>query len=159
VIKIDSLKEYQSINSVSKAFIENSTGEVNGWDYSLSVTDFISDPLTDASTDTKDLVLKIPATALTVNVKNAKSLGGQPAPAYTIGSRSFIPGQSRSLASANKFEGMGYYEIPLEMGISIPSKLKVVSSNVNSNYKVDSDSGLRTGTFRSTFKFELTQGI
>ncbi|MEK5061049.1 hypothetical protein BK126_26405 [Paenibacillus sp. FSL H7-0326] len=158
-IVIDSTKPYQQINSVSRALIEDYRGNGNGWQYSLDIKDFVSDPLQDNSTNTKDLVVSIPASALSVDVKNSNTLSGPEAQLANVGKKIFTGTSSEILAAAKEFEGMGYYEIPLDFTLSIPDKVNINSSGTGSKFVPGGETGLMAGTYRSVFTFTLTSGI
>ncbi|MFD1130667.1 RCC1 domain-containing protein [Paenibacillus sp. PDC88] len=158
-IVIDSTRPYQQINSVSRALIEDYRGNAKGWQYSLDVKDFVSDPLTDNSLNTKDLIVSIPASSLSVDVKNSNTLSGPEAQLSSVGKKIFTGTQSEVLASAKEFEGMGYYEIPLDFTLSIPDKVKIESAGTRSKFVPGEETGLMAGTYRSVFTFTLTSGI
>ncbi|MCM3130490.1 RCC1 domain-containing protein (plasmid) [Paenibacillus urinalis] len=158
-IIIDSTRPYQQINSVSRALIEDYRGNAKGWQYSLDVKDFVSDPITDNSLNTMDLVVSIPASSLSVDVKGSNTLSGPEAQLSNVGKKIFTGTQSEVLASAKEFEGMGYYEIPLDFTLSIPDKVNIESSGTGSKYVPGEETGLMAGTYRSVFTFTLTSGI
>lgn len=157
-IVIDSTNPYQQINSVSNAFIDDSTGRAGGWQYSLQITDFVSEPMYDSSTQEKGLVVSIPTSAFSVNVGSTKTLAGPENQLSNVGKKVFST-DAQVLALANPFEGMGYYQIPLNFTLSVPDRVKVVNSSEGSKYAPGQDTGLMAGVYKSTFTFTLTSGI
>lgn len=157
-IVIDSTNPYQQINSVSNAFIDDSTGRAGGWQYSLQITDFVSDPMYDSSTQEKGLVVSIPANSFSVNVGATKTLAGPENQLSNMGKKVFTT-DAQVLALAKPFEGMGYYQIPLNFTMSVPDRVKVVKSSNGSKYLPGQDTGLMAGVYKSTFTFTLTSGI
>lgn len=158
VIQIDSLKDYQSIVSSSKAIIEDSRGTGEGWHYSLKITDFISDPVMDASTTQQDLRVKIPTNALSVNIKPSVKISGQDSQVGALGTKTFSTDEEY-LAKADILQGMGSYEVPLDFTLTVPNKVEVVSVGGGSALTPGDTVGLRVGTYRSTFTFTLVSGI
>ncbi|MCW3793836.1 RCC1 domain-containing protein [Paenibacillus sp. LS1] len=157
-IVIDSTNPYQQINSVSNAFIDDSTGRAGGWQYSLQITDFVSEPMYDSSTQEKGLVVSIPTNSFSVNVGSSKTLAGPENQLSNVGKKVFST-EAQVLALANPFEGMGYYQIPLNFTMSVPDRVKVVKSSDGSKYAPGQDTGLMAGVYKSTFTFTLTSGI
>lgn len=157
-IEIQTQNQYQTINSVTTALIEDSTGRGGGWDYSLSVTDFVSDPVFDSGSGTQDLVVKIPSSALSVDVKPAKVLAGPPDQTAIVGQR-ILSDQKQTLAKADPFKGMGYIEIPMDFMFKVPSTVEVVSAGSGSAHLAGEKVGLRVGIYRSHFTFSLAKGI
>lgn len=157
-IVIDSTNPYQQINSVSNAFIDDSTGRAGGWQYSLQITDFVSEPMYDSSTQEKGLVVSIPTNSFSVNVGSTKTLAGPENQLSNVGKKVFST-EAQVLALANPFEGMGYYQIPLNFTLSVPDRVKVVKSSDGSKYAPGQDTGLMAGVYKSTFTFTLTSGI
>ncbi|MBD7970275.1 WxL domain-containing protein [Paenibacillus gallinarum] len=158
-IVIDSTKPYQQINSVSKALVDDYRGNGKGWQYSLKIEDFVSDPLNDNSTNTQSLVVSIPASSLAVDVSNSKTVSGPESELANVGKKVFTPNISQTLATAPAFEGMGSYEIPMDFTLSVPDRVKVNSAGEGSNYTVGGDTGLMAGTYRSVFTFTLVSGL
>lgn len=158
VIQIDSLKDYQSIVSSSKAIIEDSRGTGEGWHYSLKITDFISDPVMDASTTQQDLRVKIPTNALSVDIKPSVKISGQDSQVGALGLKTFSTNEEY-LAKADILQGMGSYEVPLDFTFTVPNKVEVVSVGGGSALTPGDTVGLRVGTYRSTFTFTLVSGI
>lgn len=157
-IEIQTVNQYQTINSVTNTLIEDSSGSGDGWTYSLSVTDFVSDPVLDTGLGTQDLVVKIPSSAMNVDVKSAKVLAGSPDQTAKVGNY-VLGNQKQALAQANPFEGMGYYDIPMDFMFRIPSTVEVVSMGSGSAHQVGDKVGLRVGVYRSLFTFSLAKGI
>lgn len=157
-IEIQTVNQYQTINSVTNTLIEDSSGSGDGWTYSLSVTDFVSDPVLDTGLGTQDLVVKIPASAMNVDVKSAKVLAGSPDQTAKVGNY-VLGSQKQALAQANPFEGMGYYDIPMDFMFRVPSTVEVVSMGSGSAHQVGDKVGLRVGVYRSLFTFSLAKGI
>lgn len=157
-IVIDSTNPYQQINSVSNAYIDDSTGRAGGWQYSLQITDFVSEPMYDSSTQENGLVVSIPSTSFSVNVGASKTLAGPENQLSNVGKKVFST-DAQVLALANPFEGMGYYQIPLNFTMSVPDRVKVVKSSNGSKYISGQDTGLMAGVYKSTFTFTLTSGI
>lgn len=157
-IEIQTVNQYQTINSVTNTLIEDSSGSGDGWTYSLSVTDFVSDTVLDTGLGTQDLVVKIPASAMNVDVKSAKVLAGSPDQTAKVGNY-VLGSQKQALAQANPFEGMGYYDIPMDFMFRVPSTVEVVSMGSGSAHQVGDKVGLRVGVYRSLFTFSLAKGI
>ncbi|PAD73080.1 hypothetical protein [Paenibacillus campinasensis] len=157
-IEIQTTNQYQTINSVTNTLIEDSTGSGGGWSYSLSVTDFVSDPVLDTGLGTQDLVVKIPASSLSVNVQPSKVLAGSPDSVAKVGSY-VLSEQKQTLAEAEAFKGMGYYDIPMDYMFRVPSTVEVVSAGNGSAHQVGDKVGLRVGVYRSLFTFTLSKGI
>ncbi|MDH6675611.1 hypothetical protein M2277_006319 [Paenibacillus sp. LBL] len=157
-IEIQTVNQYQTINSVTNTLIEDSSGSGDGWTYSLSVTDFVSDPVLDTGLGTQDLVVKIPSSAMNVDVKSAKVLAGSPDQTAKVGNY-VLGNQKQALAQANPFEGMGYYDIPMDFMFRVPSTVEVVSMGSGSAHQVGDKVGLRVGVYRSLFTFSLAKGI
>lgn len=111
-IVIDSTNPYHQINSVSNAFIDDSTGRAGGWQYTLQITDFVSEPMYDSSTQEKGLVISIPTNSFSVNVGSTKPFAG-PENHFPNGDKKVFSTDAQVLALANPFEGMGCYQIPL----------------------------------------------
>ncbi|MGP3788567.1 hypothetical protein [Paenibacillus sp. 1A_MP2] len=158
-IIIDSTKPHQSINSVSRALIEDSRGNGKGYQYSMDVTDFISEPMQDNSTNSQDLVVSIPANALSVEVLNTKTLNGPAAELSNIGKHVFSGSGPEMLATARPFEGMGYNEIPLNFTLGVPDRVKIVSSGSGSKFVPGQSTGLMAGTYKAKVVSTLTSGI
>lgn len=158
-IIIDSTKSYQQINSSSRSLIDDYRGNAKGWQYSLEIQDFVSDPLTDNSTQSKDLVVVIPASSLTVDVKDSNTLSGPVEQLSAAGKKVFSHNASQILAAASEFEGMGSYEIPMDFTLSVPDKVKVQSSATGSKFVPGADTGLMAGVYRSVFTFSLVSGL
>ncbi|MCL6663428.1 RCC1-like domain-containing protein [Paenibacillus amylolyticus] len=158
-IIIDNTNPYQSINSVSRALLEDSRGNGKGYQYSLDVTDFVSDPMQDNSTNSQNLVVSIPANSLSVDVLNSKTLNGPPAELSNVGKHVFTGTGPEMLATANSFEGMGYYEIPLNFTLSVPDRVKITSSGSGSKFIPGESTGLMAGIYKSKFTFTLSSGI
>lgn len=157
-VTISTTHPYQQINSVTNSVIEDSRGNGAGWNYSLQITDFISDPVFDAGLGTSDLVVKIPSTALSVDVTDASILVGQPSVVaskgkYTFGTEAIV------LAHAGEFEGMGQYQVPMSYTLRVPDKVEVVYTGADSKYEIGKLTGLRVGIYRSQFTFTLASGI
>lgn len=157
-IEIQTVNQYQTINSVTNTLIEDSSGSGDGWTYSLSITDFVSDPVLDTGLGTQDLVVKIPSSAMNVDVKSAKVLAGSPDQTAKVGNY-VLGNQKQALAQANPFEGMGYYDIPMDFMFRVPSTVEVVSMGSGSAHQVGDKVGLRVGVYRSLFTFSLAKGI
>ncbi|KQY90989.1 hypothetical protein ASD24_24650 [Paenibacillus sp. Root52] len=158
-IIIDSTNPYQSINSVSRALIEDSRGNGKGYQYSMDVTDFVSDPMQDNSLNKQSLIVSIPANSLSVNVGQTKTLNGPAAELSNVGKHVFTGNGPELLARAQAFEGMGYVEIPLDFTLSVPDRVKVVSSDSGSKFVPGELTGLMAGIYRSTIRSTLTSGI
>lgn len=157
-IEIQTVKDYQTINSVTDTNLEDSRGTADGWTYTQSITDFVSDPVLDTKLNTQDLVVKIPASALSVDVKNAKVLAGMPEEVAKTGN--YVLGETKQvLAQAEPLKGMGYYDVPMDYMLRVPSKVTVVSANGSSDHKAGDQVGLRVGVYRSLFTFSLASGI
>ncbi|OMF76789.1 hypothetical protein [Paenibacillus glucanolyticus] len=158
-IVIDNTNPYQAINAVSRVFIEDSRGNGKGYHYSIDVTDFVSDPLQDNSTNSKNLVVSIPANALSVDVLNTKTINGPAAELSNVGKHVFTGNGPEMLATAQAFEGMGYNEIPLNFTLSVPDRVKIVSSGSGSKFVAGESTGLMAGIYKSKFTITLTSGI
>ncbi|MGC6586643.1 hypothetical protein ACPV3A_16950 [Paenibacillus sp. Dod16] len=158
-IVIDNTNPYQSINAVSRVFIEDSRGNGKGYHYSMDVTDFVSDPLQDNSTNSKNLVVSIPANALSVDVLNTKTINGPAAELSNVGKHVFTGNGPEMLVTANAFEGMGYNEIPLNFTLSVPDRVNIVSSGSGSKFVAGESTGLMAGIYKSKFTITLTSGI
>lgn len=158
-IIIDSTNPYQSINSVSRALIEDSRGNGKGYQYSMDVTDFVSESMQDNSTNTQGLVVSIPANALSVDVLNTKTINGPAAELSNVGKHVFTGTGPEMLATAKAFEGMGYNEIPLNFTLSIPDRVKIVSSGTGSKFVPGESTGLMAGIYKSRFTITLSSGI
>ncbi|MFB8378155.1 RCC1-like domain-containing protein [Paenibacillus taichungensis] len=158
-IIIDSTNPYQSINSVSRALFEDSRGNAEGYQYSMDVTDFVSDPMQDNSNLQQSLVVSIPANALSVNVLSTKTLNGPVSELSHIGKHVFTGTGPEMLATAKAFEGMGYYEVPLEFTLSVPDRVKIVSSGSGSKFVPGESTGLMAGIYKSKITLTLSSGI
>ncbi|KGP81131.1 MULTISPECIES: hypothetical protein [Paenibacillus] len=158
-IIIDSTNPYQSINSVSRALFEDSRGNAEGYQYSMDVTDFVSDPMQDNSNLQQSLVVSIPANALSVNVLSTKTLNGPVSELSHIGKHVFTGTGPEMLATAKAFEGMGYYEVPLEFTLSVPDRVKIVTSGSGSKFVPGESTGLMAGIYKSKFTLTLSSGI
>ncbi|MEW4426047.1 hypothetical protein AB1I68_00970 [Paenibacillus pabuli] len=158
-IVIDSTNPYQSINSVSRALIEDSRGNGKGYQYSMDVTDFVSESMQDNSTNTQSLVVSIPANALSVDVLNTKTINGPAAELSNVGKHVFTGTGPEMLATAKAFEGMGYNEIPLNFTLSVPDRVKIVSSGTGSKFVPGESTGLMAGIYKSKFTITLSSGI
>lgn len=157
-VTISTTNPYQVINSVTNSVIEDSRGTGAGWNYSLKVTDFISNPVVDNSLGTNDLVVKMPSTALSVDVSNSTTLAGQEGNLSLNGNYVFNT-EPVVLARAEDFQGMGQYQIPMSYMLRVPDKVEVVSTGNGSAYQAGVKTGLRVGTYRSQFTFTLASGI
>ncbi|WP_342436705.1 hypothetical protein NSS79_25745 [Paenibacillus sp. FSL L8-0436] len=157
-VTISTTNQYQVINSVTNSVIEDSRGTGAGWNYSLKITDFVSDPVVDNSKGTSDLVVKMPASSLSVDITDSKTLAGQEASLSQNGKYVFNA-EPVVIAKAGEFEGMGQYQIPMSYMLSVPDKVEVVSAGANSTYQAGAKTGLRVGTYRSQFTFTLASGI
>ncbi|MGG1876493.1 hypothetical protein ABDI30_02730 [Paenibacillus cisolokensis] len=157
-IEIQTVHDYQMINSVTSALLEDSTGQGDGWTYSLSITDFVSDPVLDTGLNTSDLIVKIPSSSLSVDVKSAKVLAGSPDQVARTGNY-ILGAQKQALAQAEPFQGMGYYDIPMDFTFRVPSSVEVVSAGAGSAHQAGDRVGLRVGVYRSLFTFSLAKGI
>ncbi|MEK4529854.1 RCC1 domain-containing protein [Paenibacillus sp. FSL H8-0104] len=158
-IIIDSTNPYQSINSVSRVLIEDSRGNGKGYQYSMDVTDFVSESMQDNSTNTQGLVVSIPANALSVDVLNTKTINGPAAELSNVGKHVFTGTGPEMLATAKAFEGMGYNEIPLNFTLSVPDRVKIVSSGTGSKFVPGESTGLMAGIYKSRFTITLSSGI
>ncbi|ULO07129.1 hypothetical protein H1230_30040 [Paenibacillus sp. 19GGS1-52] len=157
-VTISTTNQYQVINSVTNSVIEDSRGTGVGWNYTLKVTDFISNPVVDNSLGTNDLVVKMPSTALSVDVSNSTTLAGQDGNLSLNGNYVFNA-EPVVLARAEDFHGMGQYQIPMSYMLRVPDKVEVVSAGNGSTYQAGAKTGLRVGTYRSQFTFTLASGI
>lgn len=157
-VTISTTNPYQQINSVTNSVIEDSRGSGAGWNYSLKITDFVSDPVIDNGTGNTDLVVKMPASALVVDVTDASVLAGQASAIAKNGNYTFAS-DPVVLAQAGAYEGMGQYQLPMSYTLRVPDKVEVVSSGTGSSYQVGKMTGLRVGTYRSQFTFTLASGI
>lgn len=158
-VTISTTNQYQQVNSVTNSIIEDSRGTGVGWTYTLKITDFVSDPVIDNSTDTSDLVVKIPANALSVAVSDAAVLYGQSSAIAAKGNFTFGSDSMMVLAQAGEYEGMGQYQLPMSYTFRVPDKVEIVSSGSGSRYEAGMQAGLRVGTYRSQFTFTLATGI
>ncbi|MGN7309051.1 hypothetical protein ACTHQ2_24215, partial [Bacillus subtilis] len=158
-IIIDSTKPYQSINSVSRVLIEDSRGNGEGFQYSIDVSDFVSESMQDNSTNTQSLVVSIPANSLAVEVLNTKTLNGPAAELSNVGKHTFTGNGPEMLAIAKAFEGMGYNEIQLNFTLSVPDRVYFVSSGSGSKFVPGESSGLMAGTYKAQVRTTLTSGI
>ncbi|WP_145142348.1 hypothetical protein [Paenibacillus sp. Y412MC10] len=158
-IIIDSTNPYQSINSVSRALIDDSRGNGKGYQYSMDVTDFVSEAMQDNSTNTQSLVVSIPASALSVDVLSTKTINGPAAELSNVGKHVFTGNGPEMLATAKAFEGMGYNEIPLNFTLSVPDRVKIVSSGAGSKFVPGESTGLMAGIYKSKFTLTLSSGI
>lgn len=158
-IIIDNTNPYQSINSVSRALIEDSRGNGKGYQYSMDVTDFVSEPMQDNSTNSQSLVVSIPANALSVDVLNTKTINGPAAELSNVGKHVFTGNGPEMLATAEAFEGMGYNEIPLNFTLSVPDRVEIVSSGSGSKFVPGESTGLMAGIYKSRFTITLSSGI
>lgn len=158
-IIIDNTNPYQSINSVSRALIEDSRGNGKGFQYSMDVTDFVSEPMQDNSINSQSLIVSIPANALSVDVLNTKTLNGPAAELSNVGKHVFTGNGPEMLATAEAFEGMGYNEIPLNFTLSVPDRVKIVSSGSGSKFAPGETTGLMAGIYKSKFTITLSSGI
>uniref|UniRef100_UPI003F665082 hypothetical protein n=1 Tax=Paenibacillus sp. IHBB 3054 TaxID=3425689 RepID=UPI003F665082 len=157
-VTISTTNQYQVINSVTHSVIEDSRGTGAGWNYSLKITDFVSDPVVDNSKGTSDLVVKMPASSLSVDITDSTTLAGQAGSLGQNGKYVFNA-EPVVIAKAGEFEGMGQYQIPMSYMLSVPDKVEVVSAGADSTYKAGAKTGLRVGTYRSQFTFTLASGI
>lgn len=157
-ITISTTNQYQVLNSVTNSVIEDSRGTGAGWNYSLKVTDFFSDPVVDNSLGTNDLVVKMPSTALSVDVTKSSTLAGQDSNLSLNGNYIFNQ-EPVILASASEFHGMGQYQIPMSFTLRVPDKVEIVTAGNGSEYQAGGKTGLRVGTYRSQFTFTLASGI
>ncbi|MNB83935.1 Regulator of chromosome condensation (RCC1) repeat protein [compost metagenome] len=157
-VTISTTNPYQQINSVTNSVIEDSRGSGAGWNYSLKITDFVSDPVIDNGTGNTDLVVKMPASALGVDVTDASVLAGQTSAIAKKGNYTFAS-DPVVLAQAGAYEGMGQYQLPMSYTLRVPDKVEVVSAGTGSSYQVGKMTGLRVGTYRSQFTFTLASGI
>lgn len=158
-IIIDSTNPYQTINSVSRVILEDSRGSGEPYQYSMDVTDFVSDPITDNSTNQQNLVVSIPANSLSVKVLATKTLNGPTAELSNIGKHVFTGTGPETLASAKAFEGMGRFEIPMEFTLSVPDRVKIISSGSSSKFVPGESTGLMAAIYRSQIRTTLTSGI
>ncbi|MCL6663426.1 OmpL47-type beta-barrel domain-containing protein [Paenibacillus amylolyticus] len=158
-IIIDSTKPYQSINSVSRVLIEDSRGNGEGFQYSIDVSDFVSESMQDNSTNTQSLVVSIPANSLAVEVLNTKTLNGPAAELSNVGKHTFTGNGPEMLAIAKAFEGMGYNEIPLNFTLSVPDRVKIISSGSGSKFVPGESTGLMAGIYKSKLTITLSSGI
>ncbi|WP_341347127.1 hypothetical protein [Paenibacillus sp. FSL H3-0469] len=157
-VTIGTTNQYQVLNSVTNSIIEDSRGTGAGWNYSLKITDFISDPVVDNSLGTNSLVVKMPSTVLSVDVKDTTTLVGQNMNLGLNGSYVFNA-EPVVLAKAEAFQGMGQYQLPMSYMLRVPDKVEVVSAGDGSAYQAGAKTGLRVGTYRSQFTFTLASGI
>lgn len=157
-VTIGTTNQYQVINSVTNSVIEDSRGTGAGWNYSLRITDFVSDPVIDNSLGTSSLVVKMPSTALSVDVTDTTTLVGQDMKLSLNGTYVFNS-EPVILAKAEAFQGMGQYQLPMSYMLRIPDKVEVVSAGSGSAYQAGAKTGLRVGTYRSQFTFTLASGI
>lgn len=157
-VTISTTNQYQVINSVTNSVIEDSRGTGAGWNYTLKVTDFISDPVVDNSLGTNDLVVKMPSTALSVDVSNSTTLAGQDGNLSLNGNYVFNA-EPVVLARAEDFHGMGQYQIPMSYMLRVPDKVEVVSAGNGSAYQAGAKTALRVGKYRSQLTFTLASGI
>ncbi|GGG06164.1 hypothetical protein GCM10010912_58480 [Paenibacillus albidus] len=157
-VTISTTNPYQAINSVTQSVIEDSRGTGAGWNYSLKITDFVSDPVVDNSKGSNDLVVKMPTNSLSVDVTPSTTLAGQPGDLSLSGNYVFNS-EAIVLARANEFQGMGQYQIPMSYNLRVPDKVEIVSAGAGSSYQAGEKTGLRVGTYRSQFTFTLASGI
>ncbi|QQZ58884.1 hypothetical protein JI735_19320 [Paenibacillus sonchi] len=157
-VTISTTNPYQQINSVTNSVIEDSRGSGAGWNYTLKITDFVSDPVVDNSNNTNNLVVKMPSNALSVDVANSTTLAGQSGMVSQTGNHVFSD-QPVVLAQANEYQGMGQYQIGQSFTLRVPDKVEIVSAGEGSSYHPGTKTGLRVGTYRSQFTFTLASGI
>lgn len=157
-VTIGTTNQYQVLNSVTNSIIEDSRGTAAGWNYSLKISDFISDPVVDNSLGTNSLVVKMPSTVLSVDVNDTTTLVGQDINLGLKGSYVFNA-EPVVLAKAEAFQGMGQYQLPMSYMLRVPDKVEVVSAGTGSAYQAGAKTGLRVGTYRSQFTFTLASGI
>lgn len=157
-IEISTTNQYQVINSVTDAVIEDSRGTGEGWNYSIKVTDFISDPVVDSSISSNDLIVKIPNSSLSVNITDTTAVVGSQDNLGKLGNHIFNESPI-VIAQARQFQGMGVYKLPMAFELKVPDKVDIVSSGEGSSYVPGEKTGLRVGTYRSIFTFTLTSGI
>ncbi|MEK3759633.1 hypothetical protein MKZ07_14390 [Paenibacillus sp. FSL P4-0338] len=157
-VTIGTTNQYQVLNSVTNSVIEDSRGTGVGWNYSLKITDFVSDPVVDNSLGTNSLVVKMPTTVLSVDVTDTTTLVGQDMKLSLNGSYVFTA-EPVILAKAEAFQGMGQYQLPMSYMLRVPDKVEVVSAGSGSAYQAGAQTGLRVGTYRSQFTFTLASGI
>lgn len=158
-IIIDNTNPYQTINSVSRVLIDDSRGNGEGYQYSMNVTDFVSEPMQDNSTNTQSLVVSIPANALSVDVLNTKTINGPAAELSNVGKHIFTGNGPEMLATAKAFEGMGYNEIPLNFKLSVPDRVKIVTSGAGSKFIAGEFTGLMAGIYKAQITTTLVSGI
>lgn len=157
-IEVSTTNQYQVLNSVTNAVIEDSRGTGEGWHYSVKITDFISDPVIDTSINSTDLVVKIPSTALSVDVTDSQAMIGA-ADNIALKGTYVFDANPVVIARAQILQGMGQYKLPMDFTMRVPDKVDVVSSGPGSTYVPGQKTGLRVGTYRSVFTFTLTSGI
>lgn len=157
-IVISTTDPYQQLNSVTNATIEDSRGTGKGWSYTLGVTDFVNDKAFDSSTGNNDLVVKMPSSALSVQVAKSQTLAGQDGNLSFPGNYVFGD-KPITVAKAEAMQGMGQYNLGMDFTLRVPDTVEVVSTGSGSGYKSGEKTGLRVGTYRSVFTFTLTSGI
>ncbi|WP_216626663.1 hypothetical protein [Paenibacillus phytohabitans] len=157
-VTIGTTNQYQVLNSVTNSVIEDSRGTGAGWNYSLKITDFVSDPVIDNSLGTSSLIVKMPSTVLSVDVTDTTTLAGQNMKLGLNGTYVFNA-EPVVLAKAEAFQGMGQYQLPMSYMLRVPDKVEIVSAGSGSTYQAGAKTGLRVGTYRSQFTFTLASGI
>jgi hypothetical protein len=145
----------------SNASATDNTGEARGWELKVSSTDFLSEPLNDPSGTDAKIVLKLPASAVTLETTNITHVSGQAIdPTYgPIAGSVTLGSDSKTIISASPGFGSGSYNYRVVSKLTVPKTLEIVSKQGDGNLKVGQMVGTRAAKYKATVLFVIGTGL
>ncbi|MBU5351829.1 WxL domain-containing protein [Paenibacillus barcinonensis] len=145
----------------SNASVTDNTGEAKGWKLKVSSTDFMSEQLVDPSGTNATIVLKLPASAVTIQTTQLTHVSGQAVdPTYGPNTGSIaLSSASKTILSADPGFGSGSYNYRIENQLTVPKTLEVVSKQGDGNIQVGQMVGTRSGVYKATVNYVIGTGL